>query len=419
MATILTIGILICTSIIGVVVLQASNNDSILNFYVFGDSQGYQDGIKQIAVVAAVHQPDFVLHCGDLTPFGQEDQYSDVKAALDEFTVPVYTVIGNHDIRLGGSQRYISHFGPAHYSFDLGSTHFTVFNSSAGDILEEELSWLDNDLSSSNSQYKIVFSHIPPFDPRPGSNHAMTNITTATRLQSIFEENSVDVVFSGHIHMFNETQVNGIRYIITGGAGATLYADESEGGIHHFVNVTVTDNDIITEPVLLETPSWNRNTILVRSSDEDVTLTLDSLLDMPTVEQYSSFQNQFDNWQGQGLYVGVKISELVHLVGGMNEEDLLRVVSKDGYQQDFCYWNVFPNSSWFGFQGDMVLAFELNETTVPDWTDGMRLVMLPEDGTYSNQDCLLTSAPGMGYYIYPSAGARWVRFVSYIEVIHN
>ena len=108
---------------------------------------------------------------------------------------------------------------------------------------------------------------------------------------------------------------------------------------------------------------------------------------------------------------------MVGLVGGMGVSDTVRVTSFDGYSQDFAYGNVYPNTSWYDIQGDMILAYELNGTEVLDWTDGMRLVMLPTDEAYSNNDCLATSAPGMGYHVYPSAGARWVRFVSFIEVI--
>ena len=103
----------------------------------------------------------------------------------------------------------------------------------------------------------------------------------------------------------------------------------------------------------------------------------------------------------------------------MGEGDVVRITSFDGYSQDFGYENVYPNATWLGVQGDMVLAFELNGTEVLDWTDGMRLVMMPEDEGYSNVDCEDTSLPGMGYHVYPSAGARWVRFVSFIEVIRQ
>ena len=65
-----------------------SNSNSTLNFYVFGDSQGYQGGLEQIVDIANEHKPDFVFHCGDLTPFGQENQYTDVLAVIDGLSTP-------------------------------------------------------------------------------------------------------------------------------------------------------------------------------------------------------------------------------------------------------------------------------------------------------------------------------------------
>jgi predicted phosphodiesterase len=404
-------------SIIGLYQLIGPEDDSILNFYVFGDSQGYQDGIIEISEIANLERPDFVFHCGDLTPFGQANQYDEVVSALELFTAPVYATVGNHDIRDGGGERYEEHFGSSTYSFDIGFVHFTVFNTSTNDISEDELVWLENDLSQSEAEIKFVFTHTPTFDPRSGSEHAMLNETNAGRLMTLFEAQGVNTVFAGHIHMYNQSVQNGVRYVITGGAGASLYASEEEGGIHHFVNVTVTETGVEVAPVLLDTPSLERDRVAVRGPDADVTLSLTDLMGMDPVEGWSSFQNQFDNWGGHGLYRGVRISDLVELVGGMATSDIVRVSAFDGYSQDFSYDNVYPNISWYDAQGDMILAFGLNGTNVLDWTDGMRLVMLPADETYSNDDCLTTSAPGMGYHVYPSAGSRWVRFVSFIEVI--
>ncbi len=393
------------------------NQDPILNFYVFGDSQGYQDGIHQIAAAANLYGPDFVFHCGDLTPFGQESQYQAVVSALAEFDMPVYATPGNHDIRLGGGPRYIRHFGQAYHSFDFGPAHFTLLNTSTGDISEEEFAWLESDLRISNAEITFVFTHIPPFDPRPSNDHSLANTTTASRLMLLFQEMEVDAVFSGHIHMFNESIVDGVRYVVTGGAGASLYASPEDGGIYHFINVTLSESELTIEPVLLDSPSLQRDMVAVQSADESLTLSLDDLLLLSELEGFSSFQNQFSNWRGHGTYKGVKISDLVELVGGMDENDTLRIGSSDGYQWNFSYANVYPNTSWYDIQGEMILAYSLNSTSVPDWSDGMRLAMLAPDGGYSNEDYQLTSAPGLGYYIYESAGASWVRFVSNIEVI--
>jgi hypothetical protein len=239
----------------------------------------------------------------------------------------------------------------------------------------------------------------------------------AERLMALFEAQGVNTVFTGHIHMYNESVRNGVRYVITGGAGTSLYAGEEEGGIYHFVNVTVSETGVEIAPVLLAPPSLERDRVVVRGTDADVTLSLADLISMDMTEGLSSFENQFDNWRGYGLYRGVQISDLVGLVGGMGVSDIVRITSFDGYSQDFTHDNVYPNTSWYDIQGDMILAYGLNGTDVLDWTDGMRIVMLPADEAYSNDDCLATSAAGLGCQVYNSAGARWVRFVSFIEVI--
>lgn len=388
-----------------------------LNFYVFGDSQGYQGGLEQIAISANQEGVDFVFHCGDLTPFGQETQYLAVEAALSQFQMPVYTTAGNHDIRMGGNLRFLNHFGAATYSFDIWLAHIAVLNTSGADVSEAELLWLEDDLAQTDLPFKFVFTHIPPFDPRSDQDHTLANLTTASRLMSIFEEQEVNTVFAGHIHMYNQTIRNGVRYVVTGGAGASLYAPPEAGGIYHFMNVTLTESGVSVEPVILESPTLPRDTVAIRGKTEDVTLNLDDLLSFPYLEGFSSFQNLYENWGGHGTYRGITIAYLLELVSGISPNDTVRVKSFDGFEQDFCYTNVYPNSSWYTYQGNMLLAYQHNGTLVPDWSDGFRLVMIPEDGAYSNDDCLQTSLPGCGCNSYPSAGARWVRFVSIIEVI--
>ena len=404
--------ILIVSTSVALVLFLSSGDSTTLNFYVFGDSQGYQGGVEQIVAAANQYRPQFIFHCGDLTSFGQESQYQDIKAVLDQAQVPVHTTIGNHDIKEGGGALYAEYFGSSTYSFDSGPAHIAVFNTSSGDVAEHELAWLEQDLSQSDSEYKFVFTHIPPFNPLSEPDHSLINTTTSARLMTLFEEQNVDVVFTGHIHVFNDSISNGVRYVVTGGAGASLYADEDHGGIYHYVNVTVTQSNLRIETVLLGLPTIPRDTIVVRGANDDVTLSLDDLLQMVPTEGFSSFQNQFNNWRGQGVYEGIAISTLIELVGGVTANGTLIVMSFDGYSQEFNYSNVYPNASWSEIQGPMILAYEYNGTRVLDWADGMRLVMIPPDGAYSNMDATLTSSTPV-----VSAGSRWVRFVSFLEVV--
>ncbi|MCJ7817748.1 MAG: metallophosphoesterase, partial [Candidatus Thorarchaeota archaeon] len=242
LALVLSVITILVVSSTSVIFFFGMTEDDTINFYVFSDSQGYQGGVEQIVTAANLNRPDFIFHCGDLTPFGQENQYQAIKTVLDRSIVPVYTTIGNHDLKDGGGTLYEEYFGSSTYSFDLGPAHFTVFNTSTGDITSQEFAWLEHDLTQTEAEFRFVFTHFPPFDPRTGENHSLVNSTSSTQLISLFEEHEVDVVFTGHIHIYNETVVNGVKYVITGGAGASVYADEDNGGIYHYMNVTLNED---------------------------------------------------------------------------------------------------------------------------------------------------------------------------------
>ncbi|MFW9844037.1 MAG: hypothetical protein ACFFEV_05655, partial [Candidatus Thorarchaeota archaeon] len=150
--------------------------------------------------------------------------------------------------------------------------------------------------------------------------------------------------------------------------------------------------------------------IVGKGSSQNVTLS--DLLAMTTVTGNSSYQNTYGNIRGQGIYTGVRISDLVDLVGGMSENDSLRIVAVDDYSQSFDYSKVYPNSTILSIQGDMILAYKFNETTVPDYEDGCRLAFIPEDGYYSNADANATTNPNPA-----AAGPQWVSNVVKIEVV--
>ncbi|TFG34466.1 hypothetical protein EU527_03375 [Candidatus Thorarchaeota archaeon] len=143
-------------------------------------------------------------------------------------------------------------------------------------------------------------------------------------------------------------------------------------------------------------------------------VTLADLLSMTAVSRNGSYQNTYGNIRGEGIYTGVKVSNLIDLVGGMEDDESIRVISKDDYSQIFEYAKVYPNQSYWDVQGDMVLAYEYEGLTVPDYEDGFRLTFLPEDGYYSNADANTTTNPDPA-----AAGPQWVSNVIRIEVLQN
>jgi hypothetical protein len=130
------------------------------------------------------------------------------------------------------------------------------------------------------------------------------------------------------------------------------------------------------------------------------------------VTRNGSYQNSYGNIRGYGLYTGVKVSDLLDLVGGMTEADTVKITASDDYSQTFEMSKVYPNQSIWDIQGDMILAYEYNNTLVPEYEQGFRLAFLPEDEYYSNADANATTDPNPS-----AAGPQWVSNVAKIEVI--
>jgi DMSO/TMAO reductase YedYZ molybdopterin-dependent catalytic subunit len=143
-------------------------------------------------------------------------------------------------------------------------------------------------------------------------------------------------------------------------------------------------------------------------------VTLSEMMLMESVSGNSSYQNTYGNVRGVGEYTGVKVSDLLDLVGGVDEGFVVRVVAADGYSQTFERSKVYPNTTIWNIQGDMILAYEYNGTVVPDYEEGIRLAFIPDDGYYSNADANATTDPNPA-----AAGPQWVSNVVRIEILEN
>jgi hypothetical protein len=159
---------------------------------------------------------------------------------------------------------------------------------------------------------------------------------------------------------------------------------------------------------------------LIMPDKTEKSFTTDDLQNFNPIERNVSYQNKMGNYNDICNYKAVLMKDLLSSVSvNFNPGDTIRITAEDGYSQKYCYYNVYPPSSWYQFQGDFGIAYELNGETIPSWKDGPMPVFLPEDNKYSQEDCNATSALGQGYFKNPSAGARFVRNTVKIEVISN
>ncbi|WP_045577366.1 metallophosphoesterase, partial [Desulfosporosinus sp. I2] len=87
-------------------------------FVILGDNRnGYQTFSQIIDQINAI-SPVFTIDNGDLVYGGEPNKYRLFYETVSKLQVPLYTTLGNHDIRENGRGIYTKLFGPAYYSFD-------------------------------------------------------------------------------------------------------------------------------------------------------------------------------------------------------------------------------------------------------------------------------------------------------------
>ena len=138
--------------------------------------------------------------------------------------VPVLPATGNHDhfAETDGVMHGYFHIDPpsdkteplAYYSFDAGQVHFTVLSSGDYGYTErhglkaEQIEWAKRDISSTDKRWKVVVIHTPFYSPgKYGSaeKHQSQPVSLRSQLNEIFADAGVDLVISGHDHIFSES----------------------------------------------------------------------------------------------------------------------------------------------------------------------------------------------------------------------
>ncbi len=93
-----------------------------------------------------------------------------------------------------------------YYSFDYGDTHFTVLNSNdMYPMTEAQRNWIYNDITSSDAHWKVLMLHRAVYSAGKNINKPDTLAMRETVID-IVDKTGVDLVLSGHDHMYFRTQ---------------------------------------------------------------------------------------------------------------------------------------------------------------------------------------------------------------------
>ena len=184
----------------------------------------------------------FIL--GDISDEGDiKDGYEPVVADINKYLpdTPVRLIMGNHDSLVDAKWIFQTYFNgsataPLYYRMDSDTTattgcktHFIVLNLLWGteDFSSAQKNWLVKQLEEiPQSDTVIVMSHCfyvsSGYIDKEFNTHWYDLPSMMEKLCPIFEKYHVDLVLSGHNHLMNVLEKDGVTYAICGAMGGPL-----------------------------------------------------------------------------------------------------------------------------------------------------------------------------------------------------
>lgn len=243
--------------------------------------EGFKQAINEINKI----NPDMVITGGDLiydalgVSFERADSlYNLYNETIKLINAPVYNTIGNHEIfgwnEKSGVQRehpefgkkmYENRIGKTFYSFEHKGVKFFILDSIEevpeggkyfGYINDEQIHWLKNELISTDNLTPIIIStHIPFITSfsqiKAGSqkeNERGLVVENSKEILDLFSSHNIKLVLQGHLHYFEDLNIQNKTSFITGGAvSARWWRGPNDGMEEGFLIVKLIGDEIFTE----------------------------------------------------------------------------------------------------------------------------------------------------------------------------
>ena len=197
------------------------NSDRSIKFAIIGDSgRGSKEQHEVAAQMVAYRQRfdyKFVLMAGDNIyegPATEEDyrlKFEEPYKPLLDAGVKFYAALGNHDdtnqifykpFNMDGHRYYT--FVPPVDPITRWDTRVRFFALDSTYLSFEQIRWFEKEVTESRAEWKIAFLHHPLYT---SGRYTLAARGIRLALESAFVNGGVDVVFSGHEHIYERAEL--------------------------------------------------------------------------------------------------------------------------------------------------------------------------------------------------------------------
>jgi predicted phosphodiesterase len=156
----------------------------------------------------------FAVVTGDITQNGQRgdlEKFLEIAESLRSLSVPLYPVIGNHDIYSDNWSAWRELIGSSTYSVESPDTTLIMLDSANANFGGDQLDWLDGRLRGAKKN-TFVFTHANLFTESLGDIEMLTDVRERARALSMLK-GRCGAMFAGHVHRRIIREAGGVRYI--------------------------------------------------------------------------------------------------------------------------------------------------------------------------------------------------------------
>ncbi|HYO11048.1 MAG TPA: fibronectin type III domain-containing protein [Tepidisphaeraceae bacterium] len=207
----------------------------LTTFAVIGD-MAETSGFDSVAAMIKSWNPAHIISAGDNNNNDDADLEGTVGRQFHSYISPYlgdegpgsttgnrfWPVLGNHDWD-GGVSNYTSYFtlpgNERYYNVRLGEVEFFMLDSdprepSGTSPTSTQGTWLRNSLAASTAAWQVVVFHHAAYSSADAPDN--------TWMRWPFKEWGADVAFSGHDHLYERLNVNGMPFFTNGVGGANI-----------------------------------------------------------------------------------------------------------------------------------------------------------------------------------------------------
>ena len=225
-------------------------------------------------------KPDFVITGGDLImdALGVSQRRADSLYTLflkqcQAFKMPIYHAIGNHEVfgwskRRGqsamhpesGKKMFTNRIDRPFRSMDYLNWHFIFLDATHandtlsyhGQIDQEQLKWLKDDLASmGDEKFVAVITHIPIlsagvqyFIGNTKPIHPAELIMNNTEVLDVLKPYHLKLVLQGHLHYYEKTEIDGVSFVTGGAVSGRWWTGPNQGTEEGFVFISVQGDEL-------------------------------------------------------------------------------------------------------------------------------------------------------------------------------